>query len=136
MQSKATEVMASGFNGASNAMAFSMDSNLNSAAAMAGGNGLGPVLSQVPSKKLNNLKRRILMKRSQFQVVKEKIKVQTPGYCENCRVKYDNFDDHIASNRHRNFACDDRNFRDIDDLIAILNETKELGNISSNGDYV
>ena len=74
MQSKATEVMASGFNGASNAMAFSMDSNLNSAAAMAGGNGLGPVLSQVPSKKLNNLKRRILMKRSQFQVVKEKIK--------------------------------------------------------------
>ncbi|RCK65563.1 DDK kinase regulatory subunit DBF4 [Candida viswanathii] len=56
-------VMASGYNGASNAIAFSMDSNLNSAAAMAGGNGLGPVLSQVPSKKLNNLKRRILMKK-------------------------------------------------------------------------
>lgn len=136
MQSKATEVMASGFNGASNAMAFSMDSNLNSAAAMAGGNGLGPVLSQVPSKKLNNLKRRILMKKKSVPSCERKDKVQTPGYCENCRVKYDNFDDHIASNRHRNFACDDRNFRDIDDLIAILNETKELGNISSNGDYV
>ena len=136
MQSKATDVMASGFNGASNAIAFSMDSNLNSAAAMAGGNGLGPILSQVPSKKLNNLKRRILMKKKSVSNSERKDKVQTPGYCENCRVKYDTFDDHIASNRHRNFACDDRNFRDIDDLIAMLNETKELGNISSNGDYI
>ncbi|KAK6881206.1 Hsk1-interacting molecule 1 [Candida tropicalis] len=76
------------------------------------------------------------MKKKSVPSCERKDKVQTPGYCENCRVKYDNFDDHIASNRHRNFACDDRNFRDIDDLIAILNETKELGNISSNGDYV
>ncbi|KAM9920353.1 hypothetical protein OXX80_012461 [Metschnikowia pulcherrima] len=58
-----------------------------------------------------------------------------PGYCENCRVKYEQFEEHIATNRHRNFACNDKNFRDIDDLIATLDESKSMGYVSSNGDY-
>ncbi|KAL6450456.1 him1 Hsk1-interacting molecule 1 [Candida maltosa Xu316] len=137
IQSKAGEALASGF-GASNAVPFSMDSNLNSAAAAmaGGGNGLGPILSQVPSKKLNNLKRRILMKRKTTTPVERKDKVKTAGYCENCRVKYENFEDHIATNRHRNFACNDANFADIDELIATINESKRLGHITSNGDYM
>ncbi|KAL1575666.1 DBF4-type domain-containing protein [Candida albicans] len=136
MQSKAFEAMASGYNGASNAVQPSMDSNLNSAAAMAGGNGLGPALSQVPSKQLNNLKRRILMKKKTTNTTEKKDKEHASGYCENCRVKYTNFDEHIMTNRHRNFACDDRNFQDIDELIASLRERKSLGNVISNGDYV
>lgn len=124
MQSKAFEAMASGYNGASNAVQPSMDSNLNSAAAMAGGNGLGPALSQVPSKQLNNLKRRILMKKKTTNTTEKKDKEHASGYCENCRVKYTNFDEHIMTNRHRNFACDDRNFQDIDELIASLRERK------------
>lgn len=146
------EVAASGFNGASNAAQCSMDSSLNSNNTnhnnnnnnntnMAG-NGLGPSFSQVPSKNINNLKRRIFMKKQKekkllngHQISNSKDKELKPGYCENCRVKYDHFDDHIKSNRHKTFACDDLNFKDIDELISTLNETKSLGYITSNGEY-
>ncbi|RLV92946.1 DDK kinase regulatory subunit [Spathaspora sp. JA1] len=129
---------ASGYNSASNALQFSMDSNLNSNAAAMIGNGLGPTVSQVPSRNLNNLKRRIIMKKQQRKTTPPKSKDArelNPGYCENCRAKYDCFDDHIKSNRHRNFACDDSNFRDIDELIARLNESRSFGYVTSNGDY-
>lgn len=136
--SKFYDVMASGYNGASNSVQFSMDSALNSAAVQQAqqGNGLGPEVSLVRSKNLNNLKRRIFVKRQlQRRDAQEKDKELKPGYCENCRVKYDHFDEHILSNRHRNFACSDSNFRDIDDLIQTLNDSKSLGYIASNGDY-
>lgn len=136
--SKFYDVAASGYNGASNAMQFSMDSTLNSVAQQQNqqGNGLGPTVSQVPSKNINNLKRRIFMKRQiQKAEGREREREQKPGYCENCRVKYNNFEDHINSNRHRNFACNDENFKDIDELIATLNESKSMGYVISNGDY-
>lgn len=135
--SKFYDVAASGYNGASNAMQYSMDSALNSAAQqqVAQGNGLGPAVSQVPSKNINNLKRRIFMKRQLQTEAREREKEYKPGYCENCRVKYDHFDDHIVSNRHRNFACNDKNFKEIDELIATLNESKSMGYVSSNGDF-
>ncbi|QBM86838.1 regulatory subunit for Cdc7p protein kinase [Metschnikowia aff. pulcherrima] len=136
--SKFYDVAASGYNGASNAMQFSMDSALNSVAVqnMHQGNGLGPATCQVPSKNLNNLKRRIFMKRQMSKKDDSKRESDArPGYCENCRVKYEQFEEHIATNRHRNFACNDKNFRDIDDLIATLDESKSMGYVSSNGDY-
>lgn len=40
-----------------------------------------------------------------------------PGYCENCRIKYDDFTEHISSRKHRKFATDQGNFVDIDALI-------------------
>lgn len=40
-----------------------------------------------------------------------------PGYCENCRQKYEDFDDHVLSKRHRKFAQDDSNFDKIDELL-------------------
>lgn len=150
--SKYYEVAASGFNGASNAAQCSMDSTLNSNTiskmhvnenALVG-NGLGPSVSQVPSKNINNLKRRIFMKKQKegkkpshkdHHSNANKDKELKPGYCENCRVKYDHFEDHILTNRHRNFACDDENFKDIDELISTLNESKSLGYVTSNGDY-
>lgn len=39
------------------------------------------------------------------------------GYCENCRVKYDDFTEHIYDRRHRKFATTDSHFVDIDALI-------------------
>ncbi|EGW29953.1 uncharacterized protein SPAPADRAFT_73393 [Spathaspora passalidarum NRRL Y-27907] len=130
---------ASGYNSASNAVQFSMDSNLNSNAAAMVGNGLGPMMSQVPSRNLNNLKRRIIMKKQQRKTSPPKskdVRESNPGYCENCRAKYDCFEDHIKSNRHRNFACDDSNFKDIDELITKLNESRSFGFVASSGDYL
>lgn len=138
MNSKFYDVAASGYNGASNAVQFSMDSTLNSVAQQHAqqGNGLGPTVSQVPSKNINNLKRRIFMKKHmQKSDGRERERELKPGYCENCRVKYDHFEEHIYSNRHRNFACNDDNFRDIDELISTLNESKSMGYVTSNGDF-
>lgn len=133
----AGETMASGYNGASNAVNFSMDASLNSAAAQ--GNGLGPLVSQVPSRNLTHLKRRIIIKKQQQSAgtidTRRMGKDLVPGYCENCRVKYDHFEEHIRSNRHRNFACNDENFKDIDKLITLIGESKALGHITSNGDF-
>jgi regulatory subunit for Cdc7p protein kinase len=139
------EVAASGFNGASNAAQCLLDSAGGATAhggtgvAAAAGNGLGPSVSQVPSKNINNLKRRIFMKRQREKTKpsqpNSKDRELKPGYCENCRAKYDHFEDHVMTSRHRTFACDDANFRDIDELIATLNESKSLGVLASNGDY-
>ena len=137
--SKDYDVAASGCNGAANAQLCSMDSSLNSAATA--GNGLGPTVSQVPSKNLNNLKRRIFLKKKQqkqqgqnTESYNDDEKEARPWYCENCRVKYDHFDDHVVSNRHRNFACDDSNFKEIDELIGTLRESRWSGLIASNGE--
>lgn len=131
--SKFFEVAASGYNGASNSAQMSMDSAANTAFQ---GNGLGPTISQVPSRNINNLKRRIFMKKQrQHSIPEDKEKDLKPGYCENCRVKYNYFEDHINSSRHRNFACDDHHFKDIDRLIEKLNESKSFGYVSSNGDF-
>ncbi|KAI0702947.1 Dfp1/Him1, central region-domain-containing protein [Cerioporus squamosus] len=44
-----------------------------------------------------------------------------PGYCECCRVKFENFKDHIVSRKHRKFAMDDNNFKHLD---AVLSRVK------------
>ncbi|PWN42596.1 hypothetical protein IE81DRAFT_122109 [Ceraceosorus guamensis] len=41
-----------------------------------------------------------------------------PGNCENCRTKYDDFDEHVASNKHRRFALNDSNFVELDEFLA------------------
>ncbi|KAI0408336.1 hypothetical protein F4802DRAFT_604986 [Xylaria palmicola] len=43
-----------------------------------------------------------------------------PGYCENCVAKYSDFEEHIESRDHRNFADDDENWVELDDLLAQL----------------
>lgn len=49
-----------------------------------------------------------------------------PGYCENCRVKYSDFSDHIVSEKHRSFAQDDGNFKQIDNLIKLLDSVNHV----------
>ncbi|RMZ80876.1 hypothetical protein DV737_g2757, partial [Chaetothyriales sp. CBS 132003] len=43
-----------------------------------------------------------------------------PGYCENCRDKYDDFEEHILSRKHRKFAMTDSNWIELDALLAKL----------------
>lgn len=43
-----------------------------------------------------------------------------PGYCENCAEKYADFDEHIESENHRNFAENDENWVALDDLLSRL----------------
>ncbi|KJZ74647.1 hypothetical protein HIM_05997 [Hirsutella minnesotensis 3608] len=43
-----------------------------------------------------------------------------PGYCENCQDKFRDFDEHIASRKHRKFAENDDNWIELDMLLAQL----------------
>ncbi|KAK4506907.1 hypothetical protein PRZ48_000640 [Zasmidium cellare] len=43
-----------------------------------------------------------------------------PGYCENCRDKYEDFDEHIASRKHRKFATTQENWKELDELLLEL----------------
>ncbi|KAJ2891660.1 Cdc7p-Dbf4p kinase complex regulatory subunit, partial [Coemansia aciculifera] len=46
--------------------------------------------------------------------------VAMPGYCENCHVKYDDMIEHIKTPQHRRFATNDRNWVDLDSLLACV----------------
>ncbi|KAH0843581.1 hypothetical protein AYO21_11268 [Fonsecaea monophora] len=43
-----------------------------------------------------------------------------PGYCENCRDKYEDFDEHVVSRKHRKFAMTQSNWTELDALLAKL----------------
>ncbi|ODV86398.1 hypothetical protein CANARDRAFT_27619 [[Candida] arabinofermentans NRRL YB-2248] len=59
--------------------------------------------------------------------LKKSKKEMKPGYCENCRIKYEDFDEHILGDKHRSFAVNDQNFKDIDRLIDDVNVTRLMG---------
>ncbi|KAF8320804.1 hypothetical protein DL93DRAFT_2163777 [Clavulina sp. PMI_390] len=46
--------------------------------------------------------------------------VKKPGYCENCRQKFEDFTKHISSKRHRRFADNDNNFSALDEIFRRL----------------
>ncbi|MCJ1382373.1 hypothetical protein MMC17_005486 [Xylographa soralifera] len=43
-----------------------------------------------------------------------------PGYCENCREKFEDFEEHTLGRKHRKFASTKENWRDLDDLLKEL----------------
>lgn len=43
-----------------------------------------------------------------------------PGYCENCREKFNDFDEHVVSRKHRKFALTNDNWLELDQLLAQL----------------
>ncbi|KAK3899789.1 Dfp1/Him1, central region-domain-containing protein [Staphylotrichum tortipilum] len=43
-----------------------------------------------------------------------------PGYCENCQDKFEDFDEHIVSRKHRKFAENDDNWSQLDALLSQL----------------
>ncbi|KAJ5105768.1 hypothetical protein NUU61_003115 [Penicillium alfredii] len=40
-----------------------------------------------------------------------------PGYCENCRDKFDDFEDHTLTRKHRRFAANSTNWAELDALL-------------------
>lgn len=42
------------------------------------------------------------------------------GYCEGCRVKYDDLEKHVKSERHISYKNDEKNFTGIDELIRLI----------------
>lgn len=88
------------------------------------------VLAEDPRRKEKQLEKAVKEKESKEKDLKE-------GYCENCRKKYEHFDDvsssyvtfgentddtiqHIVSHQHRKFALTDSNWTDLDKLLAHL----------------
>ncbi|KAJ1985369.1 Cdc7p-Dbf4p kinase complex regulatory subunit [Dimargaris verticillata] len=43
-----------------------------------------------------------------------------PGFCENCRVKYDHLFDHMASTVHKQFAQNEANYQELDALLHTI----------------
>ncbi|KAF8160997.1 Dfp1/Him1, central region-domain-containing protein [Crassisporium funariophilum] len=43
-----------------------------------------------------------------------------PGYCESCRLKFEDFNTHLESNKHRKFAANDANFEALDEVLCRL----------------
>jgi regulatory subunit for Cdc7p protein kinase len=43
-----------------------------------------------------------------------------PGYCENCREKFNDFDEHVVSRKHRKFAATTENWAELDQLLRQL----------------
>ncbi|KAJ6265030.1 hypothetical protein Dda_1185 [Drechslerella dactyloides] len=64
--------------------------------------------------------RKSLKRARSEMIVKEARKQPVPGYCENCRDKYDDFEEHIVSKRHVKFASNDNNFTELDALLSTL----------------
>ncbi|KAG1735089.1 Dfp1/Him1, central region-domain-containing protein [Suillus paluster] len=49
-----------------------------------------------------------------------------PGYCESCRVKFDDFDTHTQERRHRKFALDNANYVQLDSVLnRVRRRTRE-----------
>ncbi|PVI05075.1 hypothetical protein DM02DRAFT_517252 [Periconia macrospinosa] len=60
--------------------------------------------------------RRVTVVRRKKPVEKE----LKPGYCENCREKFNDFDEHVVSRKHRKFAQAADNWLELDQLLAQL----------------
>lgn len=114
-----------------------------------GGNGLNPVLAQVPSREVNKLKKqvfakeRVVEKGSEPKAAPEDNKSEQPqevkkeksskdsraGFCENCHEEFDNFEAHIESKKHRRYASELKHFATLDEFLARLQrKPKDLWN--------
>ncbi|KAL4896175.1 Dfp1/Him1, central region-domain-containing protein [Aspergillus ambiguus] len=51
------------------------------------------------------------------QKKREKRRDPKPGYCENCRDKFDDFEEHVLTRKHRKFATNNSNWAELDALL-------------------
>ncbi|CAN8097674.1 unnamed protein product [Discula destructiva] len=56
-----------------------------------------------------------------------------PGYCENCQDKYEDFDQHILTKKHRRFAEDPRNWASLDALLCQLERVPKYTHVDDEG---
>lgn len=60
--------------------------------------------------------RRVIVSTGKKSIEKE----LKPGYCENCREKFDDFDTHVVGRKHRKFATTADNWTELDNLLGQL----------------
>ncbi|KAK0628807.1 Dfp1/Him1, central region-domain-containing protein [Bombardia bombarda] len=87
-------------------------------------------VSKVPTRKLDmveedeSVKQRERLRRTASAPIApppaKKKRDLKPGYCENCQDKFEDFDDHILSRKHRRFADNDDNWNQLDALLQQL----------------
>ncbi|RDH36276.1 Dfp1/Him1, central region-domain-containing protein [Aspergillus welwitschiae] len=58
---------------------------------------------------------------------KERRRDPKPGYCENCRDKFDDFEEHIVTRKHRRFATNRANWAELDALLYQLERPVKSG---------
>ena len=91
---------------------------------MGTGNGLQPVKNSIISAQMKVLQKRQLVLQKQMALQKQQQKKDDGkgknGYCEGCRVKYDDLEKHIKSERHISYKNDEKNFTGIDELIRLI----------------
>ncbi|EPX70958.1 Hsk1-Dfp1 kinase complex regulatory subunit Dfp1 [Schizosaccharomyces octosporus yFS286] len=97
------------------------------------GSAAGVPVVAINGRDINELKKRIIQQKSGapnkeqgyknmlHNANQRKIRIDPkPGYCENCREKFDNFEMHIRGRRHRKFAENDENFKELDELFELV----------------
>ncbi|WBW75026.1 Hsk1-Dfp1 kinase complex regulatory subunit Dfp1 [Schizosaccharomyces osmophilus] len=113
----------------SNLTSATMSNNSN----IRSGSAAGVPVVAINGRDINELKKRIIQQKSGApnkeqgyksmlqNANQRKIKIDPkPGYCENCREKFDNFEMHIRGRRHRKFAENDENFKELDELFELV----------------
>lgn len=125
IRSRSKEIVASGVQSVTRS---NVDSGITY---LGGGNGLNPVLAQVPSREIKKLKRQVPTKieqqpmaypeRTEQQLVCDKPTHEPKsGFCENCHEQYDDFTAHIQSKKHMRFAHNNSHFAKLDLFISCL----------------
>ncbi|KAL5336651.1 Dfp1/Him1, central region-domain-containing protein [Aspergillus crustosus] len=72
------------------------------------------------SEETDATKSRAIIRKSGEQRKKERRRDPKPGYCENCRDKFDDFEEHIMTRKHRKFAANGAHWTDLDSLLFQL----------------
>ncbi|KAG6038954.1 hypothetical protein E4U41_003460 [Claviceps citrina] len=72
-------------------------------------------------------------KKAQTPTLKSKRDLK-PGYCENCQEKFEDFDEHIVSRKHRKFAENDDNWTELDLLLEQLKRMPKYAGTDSDDD--
>ncbi|KAE8166443.1 Dfp1/Him1, central region-domain-containing protein [Aspergillus tamarii] len=65
-------------------------------------------------------KQRNSIRKGTCQKKKERRRDPKPGYCENCRDKFDDFEEHVMTRKHRKFATNSANWAELDSLLFQL----------------
>lgn len=104
------------------------------------GNGLEPVKASNLNKSLQSLKKMVIERKSigtpnvkqpngnqiTYQRIHQPMGKQSSGYCENCKVKYDNLENHIKTEKHMSFANNEDNFDGVDSMILSVQQFRKL----------
>ncbi|ODH48756.1 hypothetical protein GX48_05081 [Paracoccidioides brasiliensis] len=64
-------------------------------------------------------------KSSNTEQPKQKKRDPKPGYCENCRDKFDDFEEHVMTRKHRKFALTLSNWTELDELLRSLKRSRK-----------